>query len=295
MARYSGTRIPRLLLPLPGTLRDIPPVKRALFATLLAPAAFAADTPIPATIEFNRDVRPILADTCFRCHGFDKNTREAELRLDTREAAIAKIDNIHPIVPGKPEESEAWKRITTKDEDDIMPPKKANRQLSDREKAVIRKWIEQGAEYQPHWAYIAPVAADVRRQANQAMTGAKSARLLTSSATNPLDALISARHSKLGLQFSPPADPATLCRRLHLDLTGLPPKPEEVDAFAKEWTSHAGDASQLSTLITQLADRLLASPRYGERMAVWWLDLVRYADTAGSRRRNTSKSPSSSS
>ena len=146
---------------MPGTPRDSPPVKRALLATLLAPAAFAADALIPATIEFNRDVRPILADTCFRCHGFDKNTREADLRLDTREAAIAKIDGIFPIVPGKPEQSEAWKRITTKDEDDIMPPKKANRQLSDREKEVIRKWIGQGAEYQPHWAYIAPVKPDV--------------------------------------------------------------------------------------------------------------------------------------
>ena len=241
-------------------------MKRALLATLLAPAAFAADAPIPATIEFNRDVRPILADTCFRCHGFDKNTREADLRLDTREAAIAKIDGVFPIVPGKPEQSEAWKRITTKDEDDIMPPKKANRQLSGREKEVIRKWIEQGAEYQPHWAYLAPVKPDVA-----ALVKARA----DLSIVNPVDALISARHAKLGLHFSPPADPATLCRRLYLDLLGLPPKSAEVDAFVQAAKNDPQSA------IGELVDRLLASPHYGERMAVWWLDLVRYADTIG--------------
>jgi hypothetical protein len=256
-------------------LGKIPVVKRALLPLVLISSAFAADAPIPAKIAYNRDVRPILADTCFKCHGFDKNKRKADLRLDVREAALAKIDDIFPIVPGKPEESEAWKRIITKDEDDVMPPKDEHRQLSARDREVIRKWIEQGAEYQPHWAYVAPVAADVRRQADQAMTAAKSARRLTSSATNPVDAFIAARHVQLGLVAAPEADPATLCRRLCLDITGLPPKPAEVDAFVQSAIRNPQSA------IESLVDHLLASEHYGERMAVWWLDLVRYADTTG--------------
>jgi len=254
------------------TIGNSPRVKRALLATLLASHALAADAPIPDRIEYNRDVRPILADTCFKCHGFDKNKREADLRLDVREAALAKIADIYPIVPGKPEQSEAWKRITTKDEDDVMPPKKENRQLSERERQVIRKWIEQGAEYQPHWAYVAPVAADVRRQADQAMAAVKSARTLTSSATSPIDAFILARQQSLGLKPQPEADRATLCRRLHLDILGLPPKAADVDAFVNDQRPDAYE---------RLVDRLLASEHYGERMAVWWLDLVRYADTIG--------------
>jgi hypothetical protein len=247
-------------------------VKRAPLALLFVSSAFAADAPVPAKIAYNRDVRPILADTCFKCHGFDKNKRKAELRLDVREAALAKIDDIFPIVPGKPDASEAWKRITTTDEDDVMPPKKELRQLSARDREVIRKWIEQGAEYQPHWAYIAPVAADVRRQADQAIVDAKNALVPTSPATNPIDALIAARHRQLGLASAPEADRATLCRRLHLDITGLPPKQGDLDAFLQDKRPDAYE---------RLVDQLLASEHYGERMAVWWLDLVRYADTIG--------------
>ncbi len=250
----------------------IPDVKIALLALLLFSSALAADAPVPAKIAYNRDVRPILADTCFKCHGFDKNKRKADLRLDVREAALAKIDDIFPIVPGKPDASEVWKRITTKDEDDVMPPKDEHRQLSARDREIIRKWIEQGAEYQPHWAYLAPVAPDVRRQADQAMAIAKSARLLTSSAANAIDAFITARHVQFGLVAAPEADRATLCRRLYFDLTGLPPRQADVDAFVKDTRPDAHE---------RLVDQLLASEHYGERMAVWWLDLVRYADTAG--------------
>lgn len=222
------------------------------FASLLV---FATDVPIPAKLEYNRDVRPILADTCFKCHGFDKNTREADLRLDVREAAVADLGGYAAVVPGNPAKSEIWKRITTTDEDDVMPPKKEHRQLSARDKEVIRRWIEQGAEYQPHWAYLAPQKPAV-----------------PAGAPHPVDAFIRARHAELGLTMSPAADRRTLARRLYLDLLGVPPKRAEVEAFV-------GDAQPGA--YERLVDRLLADPRFGERMAVGWLDLVRYADTIG--------------
>ena len=270
-------------------------VKRALFAPLLLSSVLAADVTVPDKIAYNRDVRPILADTCFKCHGFDKNKRKADLRLDVREAALTKIDDIFPIVPGKPEASEVWKRIITKDEDDVMPPQDEHRQLSARDREVIRKWIEQGAEYQPHWAYLAPVRPAVPVENDAGFS------------RNPLDAIVLARQRAQGVKHAPEADPATLCRRLYLDLTGLPPKQADVDAFEREMadaadnkvTRRQGDrvsdadftrspghpvtpsASPSDRVIGNLIDRLLSSPRYGERMAVWWLDLVRYADTAG--------------
>jgi hypothetical protein len=224
----------------------------ASFATA---AVFAADLPIPAKVEFNRDVRPILSDTCFRCHGFDKNTREADLRLDVREAAIADLGGYAAIVPGSPEKSEIWKRITTQEQDDVMPPPKEHRQLSARDKEIVRRWIQQGAEYQPHWAYLPPTKPAV-----------------PATAAHPVDAFIKARHASLGLKMSAPADRATLARRVYLDLTGLPPTPAQVDAFV---------ANQSPSAYEQLVDALLAKSEYGERMAVWWLDLVRYADTIG--------------
>ena len=273
-------------------------VKRALLAPLLFSSVLAVDVPIPAKIAYNRDVRPILADTCFKCHGFDKNMRKADLRLDVREAALAKIDDIFPIVPGKAEASEVWKRIVTKDEDDVMPPKDEHRQLSARDREVIRKWIEQGAEYQPHWAYLAPVRPVVPLENDAGFS------------RNALDAFVLARQRAQGVKHTPEADPATLCRRLYLDITGLPPKQADVDAFEREMADAADAADDKVTrrqgdkvsdanitlspshlvtpssaksdqVIEKLADRLLASERYGERMAVWWLDLVRYADTAG--------------
>ncbi len=232
-----------------------------LFPFLIAPA-LAAELTVPARVEFNRDVRPILSDTCFRCHGFDKAERKGDVRLDVREAAIAEVDGIHPIVPGKPEESELWKRINSTDEDEVMPPPKANHQLSAREKLVLKKWIEQGAEYQAHWAYIPPAKPAVPKPdlGPWARSG------------NPLDAFVRARHVELGLAPAPQADSATLVRRLYFDVLGLPPKPEDVDAFVND---SAPDAYE------KLVDRLLASEHFGERMAVWWLDLVRFADTIG--------------
>ena len=245
---------------MPRCIGKIRRVKRALLAPLLAASALAADAPLPAKIAYNRDVRPILADTCFKCHGFDKATRKADLRLDVRESALAKIDDIFPIVPGKPDASEAWKRIITKGEDDVMPPRKEHRQLSARDREIIRKWIAQGAEYQPHWAYIAPVRPAVPPATESGFS------------RNAIDAFVLARQHERGVKHAPEADRATLCRRLHLDITGLPPKQTDVDTFVNDTRPDAHE---------RLVDQLLASEHYGERMAVWWLDLVRYADTIG--------------
>ncbi len=247
-------------LALGGDFGKILPVKRALLFPLLLSSAFAADAPIPAKVTYNRDVRPILADACFRCHGFDKATRKADLRLDVREAALAKIDDVFPIVPGKPAESDVWKRIITQDEDDVMPPRKEHRQLTAREREVIQKWIEQGAEYEPHWAYV-----PVQRPTFPAVKEDGFSR-------NPIDAFVLARQRELALNHVGAADAATLCRRLHLDITGLPPKQADLDAFVKDTSADA---------VERLVEKLLASEHFGERMAVWWLDLVRYADTIG--------------
>ena len=169
-------------------MRYIPIVKLSFITLLLAAHSFAADAPLPAKVEYNRDVRPILADNCFTCHGFDPKSREADLRLDVREAAVAKLDGAFPILPGKPDESEVWKRITTKDEDDVMPPKKQNRQLSARDKKILRKWIEQGAEYQQHWAYI-----PAEKPAPPAASEPAFAR-------NAIDTFVLARHASLGIK-----------------------------------------------------------------------------------------------
>jgi hypothetical protein len=219
----------------------------------------AADEAVPDKIEFNRDVRPILSDTCFKCHGFDPKHREAKRRIDTREGALEDHDGVRAIVPGKPEESEAWLRLEAKDEDDLMPPKKTGKVLTARQIAIFKKWIEQGAEYQPLWSY-APIrpAAEIRNP--------------QSAIRNGVDDLVQARFSQTGLAFSPEADKTMLIRRLTFDLTGLPPTAAEVTAFAEDASPDAYE---------KVVARLLASPAYGERMAVYWLDLVRYADSIG--------------
>ncbi len=241
--------------------RRFPYVKKLLLLPALISSAIAADAPIPERPEYNRDIRPILGDSCFRCHGFDKATREADLRLDVREAAVEDRDGIRAIVPNNPAKSEMWLRMISDDEEEVMPPPKAHRQLSAREKAMIKKWIEQGAEYQPHYAYIPPTKPAVPK-----------VELAPWKSGNPVDAFIRAKQLEHTLSPSKEADRATLARRLSLDLTGLPPKPEEIDAFIRD---AAPDA------YGKMVERLLASPHFGERMAVWWLDLVRFADTIG--------------
>ncbi|NBX29118.1 DUF1549 domain-containing protein [bacterium] len=216
--------------------------------------AFAADSPTP--LDFNRDIRPILSENCFYCHGQDGQKREADLRLDDRAAAI----EAGAIVPGDPDASTILERIHSTDPDVLMPPPDSNRRLSDAQKKLLGRWIEEGAEYRQHWAFTAPV-----RRTAPAVHRADWPR-------NDIDRFVLAKLEAGGLEPSPEADRATLIRRLHADLVGLPPTPEEVDAFVAD---SRPDAYEL------LVDRLLASPHYGERMALPWLDAARYADSNG--------------
>jgi hypothetical protein len=205
---------------------------------------------VPARVEFNRDVRPILSDNCFHCHGPDKNHRKAGLRLDLRDEAL----KAEAIVPDKPDESELVARILSTDPDEVMPPPKSNKKLDARQKEILERWVQQGAEYQQHWSYEKPVKAQ------------------TPAGQNAVDVLVRRRLAEIGLKPSPEADRRTLIRRLSSDLTGLPPTPEQVKAFVEDPSPDA---------YGRLVDRLLASPHYGERMAIGWLDVVRYADTIG--------------
>lgn len=212
------------------------------------------------TVQFNRDIRPILSDYCFQCHGPDKNQRKADLRLDLESGALAVRDGHAAVVPGDPQESELYRRISTDDEDDRMPPAKTGRQLSPNEIALLKQWIEQGAKWEAHWAYLPPARPPVPVVKNSQWP------------KSPVDFFILSNLESQGLTPSPEADRRTLIRRLSFDLTGLPPTPDEVDAFIQDTASNAYE---------RVVDRLLASPHYGERMAVHWLDLVRYADTDG--------------
>ncbi|MDQ3621385.1 MAG: DUF1549 domain-containing protein, partial [Verrucomicrobiota bacterium] len=233
-----------------------------LIAAIAAPVlALAAEPPLPAKIEFNRDVRPILSENCFKCHGFDQKTREADRRLDTREGALADNDGFRAIVPGKLAESDLHLRIHSSDKDDQMPPPDSGKKLTPRQVAILDRWIEQGAEYQEHWAYLRPVRPAVPPMPNAQFE-----------IRNPIDALVQARLAEIGWQPSPEADRRTLARRLYFDLTGLPPQPQEVEAFI---------ADRSAAAYPRLVEKLLASPHFGERMAIPWLDVVRFADTAG--------------
>ena len=261
---------------------------------LLALLAFAcggisaADTKtaVAPRIEFNRDVRPILSDKCFKCHGPDAKARKAELRLDLREAALADHDGARPIVPHEADKSEVVRRIETDDADDVMPPKKSNLHLSKKEIAVLRQWIAEGAEYQPHWSLVAPKAriSDFGfRISDLAKRDAGRAAELQHWPKNPIDHFVLDRLLAEGLTPSPEAAPATLIRRATLALTGLPPTPAELAAFEDE--SHASQGTDVTNgkdaTYGRLVERLLASPRFGERMALDWLDAARYADTNG--------------
>ena len=209
-------------------------------------------------LSFNRNIRPILSDKCIGCHGPDAKHREAGLRLDTPEGAFAPLTESQGfgIVPGKPEESHVMKRIDTKDPDSIMPPPKSHKTVTKAERDLIERWIREGAEYQPHWSYTPLVRPDVPQ--------------VKGATNNPIDAFILAPLEKKGISASAEAAPNDLLRRLSLDLTGLPPSPQEVQAFAANPAAY-----------DQKVEALLASPHYGERMAVPWLDAVRYADTVG--------------
>ncbi len=225
---------------------------------LTALAGLAAE---PAKIDFSRDVRPLLAGHCFKCHGQDEAARKAQLRLDVRADALkpAKSDEV-AIVPGKPDKSELVRRIFVTDEDELMPPPAAKKPLTPEEKDLLKRWIAAGAEYQDHWAFAAPKQAPPPSVQDKAWV------------KNAIDNFILARLEREGLKPSSRADKYTLVRRLYLDLTGLPPTPEEADVFVKDSSPQAYE---------KLVDTLLASPHYGERWARRWLDLARYADTNG--------------
>jgi hypothetical protein len=214
-------------------------------------------------VDFNFQVRPILADRCFKCHGPDEKTRKAKLRLDLPESAYAVRDpqkQRRAVVPSHPEQSELVRRITTSNEDDRMPPAASNLMLSSQEKEMLRRWIEQGAEYKPHWAFI-PVhkpAVPALKQFSQARNG--------------IDAFVLERLRREGLALSPEASRETLIRRLSFDLRGLPPSLQEIDEFLADKSSQAYE---------RLVEKFLASPAYGEHLANDWLDLARFADTYG--------------
>ncbi len=203
-----------------------------------------------AEVQFNRDIRPILSDNCFACHGPDAKHREAELRLDLRESALEK----QAIVPGKPQESQLLERVRSSDPDAIMPPPSSHKKLSAEQIKLLEQWIADGAPYQKHWAYEPPIKPELPKD------------------KHPIDVLVEAHLRELGLTLSPRADKRTLIRRLSFDLVGLPPTFAETQAFES-------DSSE--TAYQQLIERLLASPHYGERMAIGWLDVVRFADTIG--------------
>ena len=226
----------------------------------------AADNKSDAKVSYNRDVRPILSENCFKCHGADKAKRKGDLGLTSSEdaRALIKESTRHAIVPGDLKKSELITRIITSDADDLMPPPKSDKKLTLAQIDVLRRWIAQGAEYEPHWSYAA--IRDVPAPTVAPTITAKDWAL------NDVDRFILARLEKEGLAPAPEADRPTLIRRLSLDLTGLPPTPAEVTAFV---------ADRSATAYETLVDRLLASPRYGERMGVFWLDLVRYADSIG--------------
>ncbi len=219
---------------------------------------------LPAKVTFNEHIRPILSDKCFACHGFDSTTREAGLRLDTEEGAYAALDGEtghFAIVPGKSSESEVFKRITSRDGSDVMPPPDYHKPLGEHEIELITAWIDQGAEYEEHWSFSALEKPEIPVPTKHA-----------EDASHPIDAFILEKLESPGISPSPAADKATLLRRLSLDLTGIPPSPEELAAFLADDSPGAYEKQ---------VDRLLASPRYGERMAVPWLDAVRFADTVG--------------
>jgi hypothetical protein len=220
----------------------------------------AAEVRPDRPVDFNRDVRPILSDACFRCHGPDAEHRETELRFDVEESAKGDLGGYHAIVPGEPEQSELLRRIVSTEADERMPPPDTSKQLSVEQIEVLRRWIDQGAPWSQHWAYLRP-----KRHPAPAATQAEWP-------LNWVDRFILHRLEVEQLDPSPEADRVTLIRRLYFDLTGLPPAPEDVDRFIADSAPNAYE---------RIVDRLLASERYGERMAMYWLDLVRYADTVG--------------
>lgn len=222
----------------------------------LAVAQAVAVCAAELSLEYNRDVRPILVQACFACHGPDSASRQADLRLDQREAAV----EAGAIVPGEPDDSELIRRVFSEDADEVMPPPDHPHRLTDDQQALLRRWVAAGAEYQPHWSYLAPDRPPLPAVQRTAWV------------RNPIDAFILAELEQHGLEPAPEADRRTLARRLSLDLTGLPPAPEVVEAFVHDASSDAYE---------RFVDQLLQSERWGEHRGRYWLDAARYGDTHG--------------
>ena len=238
-------------------------IKLGCVLWLLAPGLLVragGKEPAAPVVDFNRDLRPIFSEICFKCHGPDANKRKAKLRLDTREGAFADHVGRKPFVPGDLANSEAWRRINARDTDDLMPPAASGMKLTVQQVKLFGDWIKQGAHYADHWSLVPPVTPPLPKVKK------------TSWSKNGIDRFILARLEQEKLQPSPQADKATQLRRVTLDLTGLPPTPDEVTAFLADNSSRAYE---------KVVDRLLQSPHYGERMALDWLDAARFADTHG--------------
>jgi mono/diheme cytochrome c family protein len=236
----------------------------SLAFVLLASGPLSGDE---TKISYDRDIRPILADNCFACHGPDASQRKAKLRLDTRAGALAELrGGSRAVVPGKPDDSVLLERITSEAASQRMPPKKTGKTLTTAQIDLLRRWIIEGAPYAVHWAFVPPMRHALPKVRPQAEPGNEGW------VRNAIDAFILARLERAGLQPSPEADRTTLLRRVTLDLTGLPPTPAEVDAFLADTSPNAYE---------KVVDRLLRSPRYGEHMARFWLDAARYGDTHG--------------
>jgi hypothetical protein len=227
----------------------------AIAVTIAASPVFA-----DSSVDFNRDIRPILSKQCFACHGPDEESREADLRLDTATGATADIEGRRAITPGKPDGSELVRRIESSDPEKVMPPPDSGHELTDTEKQMLREWIASGAEYKVHWSFIPPEKASLPAVKQQDWP------------SRPMDHFVLAKLEAAELAPATEVDRFRLLRRLSLDLTGLPPTPEDADAFVAD---NRGDA------LDQVVDRLLASESFGEHWARMWLDLARYADTKG--------------
>jgi hypothetical protein len=235
---------------------------RSLSLSIILPwlaAGSLASGEVPTQIRYNRDVRPILSENCFACHGFDPKHREGGLRLDTFEGATREKDGMRAIVPGDVAKSEAINRILSKDTEEVMPPPKAHKApITDEQRLILKRWIEQGAKYEAHWAFVPPQRPAVP------LAG-----------VHAIDAFIRSELKVRGLAPSGPANPETLIRRVSLDLTGLPPSVSEIEAFVAECKNDLAGAYRA------LVERLLKSPHHGERWGRWWLDQARYADSNG--------------
>jgi mono/diheme cytochrome c family protein len=227
----------------------------------IAQSKAKSDAKAASTVDFNRQILPLLSENCFACHGPDASQRKAKLRLDTKEGAFAELrSGGHAIVPGKSADSKIIEKITAADPQDRMPPAKTGKQLKPEQLALLKQWIDEGARWNQHWAWVMPQRPAIPKVQDAAWP------------KDPIDYFILARQETEGLHPSPPENKNKLFRRVTLDLTGLPPTPAEVDSFLADLSSDAYE---------KVVDRLLQSPRFGEHMARFWLDEARYGDTHG--------------